>query len=114
MQYILTGFTHDSGFRVFAFECVGKDRVRTKFQVRADLSLIKKYGIRVQDLPILCLGVLERRNEGEEKRTFTYTEVDMRLNSELCASQAAAAKTRKAPRRPPSENVGAAWRGTQL
>jgi hypothetical protein len=113
MQYILTGFTHDSGFRVFAFEYVGKDRVRTKFQVRADLSLIARYGIRVQELPLLCQGILERRNEDEEKRTFTYTEADMRVNAE-CAAQAAAAKTRKVPRRPPSENVGAAWRGTQV
>lgn len=114
MQYILIGFTHDIGFRVFAFEGVGEDRVRTEFRVRADLSLIRRYGIRVQELPILCRGILERRNEDEEKRTFTYTEADMRVNAELCAEQAAAAKTRKVPRRPPSENVGAAWRGTQV
>ena len=33
MQYILTGFTHDVGFRVFAFECIGEDRVRTPYSV---------------------------------------------------------------------------------
>ena len=113
MQYTLTGFTHDRGIRVFAFECVGEDRTRTQYKVRADLALTQRYGIRVQELPLLCRGVLERRNEGEEQRTFTYTEADMRLNADLCASRAAVEQKRKAPRRP-SENVGAAWRGLQV
>jgi hypothetical protein len=111
MQYILTGFTHDMGFRVFAFEGIGEDRGRTDYKVRADLALIRRYGIRVQELPLLCRGILERRNEGEGQRTFTYTEADMRLNADLCASRTAVAQKKKAP---PSENVGAAWRGSQV
>src|SRR5258707_15868395 len=113
MQYILTGFTQDMGFRVFAFEGIGEDRMRTEYRVRTDLALIRKYSIRVQELPLLCRGILERRNEGEEQRSFTYTEADMSLYSDVCATQAAARK-RKAPRRPPSENVGSAWRGPQV
>lgn len=114
MQYILTGFTHDMGFRVFAFEGIGEDRERTKYQVRADLALTHRYGIRQQELPLLCRGVLERRNEDENQQTFTYTETDMRSNAELCALRAADVPKRKAPRRPVSENVGAAWRGPHL
>jgi hypothetical protein len=110
MQYILTGFTHDMGFRVFAFEGIGDDRVRTQYSVRADLALTHRYGIRVQELPLLCRGILERRIPGEGQQTFTYTEKDMRLNAELCASRAGDASKRKAPRKQPSENVGAAWR----
>ena len=113
MQYILSGFTHDLGFRVFTFECVSDNRLRTEYKVRADLALIAKYGIRVQELPLLCRAILERRNQTEERRTFTYTEADMRLTADLCAARAAVAQKRKAPRRPPSENVGAAWRGPQ-
>ena len=63
MQYILTGFTHDMGFRVFAFEGVGEDRVRTEYRVKADLALIRRYGIRVQELPLLCRAVLERHSD---------------------------------------------------
>ena len=111
MQYILTGFTHDMGFRIFAFEGIGEDRVRTEYKVKADLALIHRYGIRVQELPLLCLGILERRNEAEEQQTFTYTEGDMRRNAELCAGRAADAQKRKAPRNTPSANVGVAWRG---
>ncbi len=114
MQYVLTGFTHEMGVRVFAFEGVGEDRVRTEYKVRADLALIRRYGIRVQELPLLCRGILERRNEGEEQRTLTYTEADMRLNADACASRAAAAALKKkVSHRPVTENVGAAWRGPQ-
>jgi hypothetical protein len=113
MRYILTGFSHDSGFRVFAFEGIGEDRVRTKFFVRADLALIHSYGIRVQELPLLCREILERRNEGEEQRTFTYTDTEMCRHAQLCATRDAAQK-RKGPRRPHSGNVGAAWRGPDM
>jgi hypothetical protein len=112
MQYILTGFTHDVGFRVFAFECIGEDRVRTPFVVRADLALIRKYGIRMQELPLLCRRILEQRDGNDTERTFTYTEAAMSLRANVSAAEAAAQK-RKPPRRPPTENSGAAWRGPQ-
>jgi hypothetical protein len=114
MQYILTGFTHDMGFRVFAFEGVGEDRVRTEYRVKADLALIRRYGIRVQELPLLCRAVLERRNETKEQRTFTYTEADMCVQADVRATRDAATQKKKTPRRTPSENVGSAWRGPQL
>ena len=78
MQFILTGFTQDTGFRVFAFERT-EERIRTQFTVRADLALLQRYGIRLQDLPLMCRGILERHNEGEEKRTLIFTEDEMCL-----------------------------------
>lgn len=111
MQYILTGFTHETGFRVFAFEGVGEDRVRTEYTVRADLLLIRKYGIRIQELPLLCRAVLEQRN-GSDQHTFTYTEAEMCQRADLSAARAAEQK-RKSPRKPANENAGSAWRGPQ-
>ena len=112
-QYILTGFTHDMEFRVFTFEGVGEDRVRAAYKVRADLRLVRKYGIRIQELALLCRGILERRDGTDQQRVFTYTEADMCVRADACASQAASQKT-KTHRRPPSANVGAAWRGPQV
>lgn len=114
MQYVLTGFTHDKGFRVFDFDGIGDDRVRTGYKVSANLALIHRYGIRVQGLPLLCRGVLEGRNGDEQQQTFTYTESDMRRNAELCALRAADSKKRRAPRKPPSANAGIAWRGPHV
>jgi hypothetical protein len=112
MQFVLTGFTQDLAFRVFAFERMGLDRVRTKVVVRADLAMTRRYGIQMQELPLLCRNLLERSDRGGEPDTLTFTEDDMSLHAKGCAAaREAAAQRRRAPRRPASENVGAAWRG---
>lgn len=111
MQFMLSTFTQDMGFRVFAFEGVDEDRVRTPFLVRVDLALIRTYGIRMQELPLLCRSLLERRDAASEAHTITFTEEEMSTYSKDCvAAREAAAQKRKPPRKPPTENNGAAWR----
>lgn len=94
MQYILTGFTHDVNFRVFAFACVGKDKVGTDFTVRADLVLARKYGIRIQELPLLCREILERQSGGDLQQMLTYAEADMSLHADACSQRAKEQKNR--------------------
>jgi hypothetical protein len=101
MQFLLTGFHDDVGFRVFAFQGVAADKTRSSFSVRADIALIRKYGIRVQELPLLCRGILELHNEGEPARAVIFTEEDMRLHSVHVAEEREAA-ARKKPRRQPA------------
>jgi hypothetical protein len=114
MQYFLTGFTHEAGFRIFAFEGIGDERVRTAYTVRADLALVRKYGIRIQELPLLCRKILEQHNESDTPHAFTYTETEMCLRAaDTRAAEATAQQRKKTPRRPSSENVGTAWRGPQ-
>ena len=113
MQYMLTGFTHDKVFRVFEFEGVADDRVRTQYTVRVDLTLMRKYGIRVQELPLLCRGVLDKRDETVVQKSFTYAESDMTVHADASAARTAAIQKRKVPRRPSGENLGAAWRVPQ-
>ncbi len=106
MTYVLTGFSHDLGFRVFGFECIGEGWVRTAFSVRADLALARKHGIPVQELPLLCRGVLERRDQGEDRRAFTYTEAQMGQDADTrAANREAAAKRRKG--KPPESRQNA-------
>jgi hypothetical protein len=115
MQFILTGFTQDLGCRVFAFEGVAVDRIRTAFTVRADMALIRRYGIQIQELPLLCRSLLERRDETSDTLAFTFTEEEMRTwATARAAAKDEAAHRRKPPRRTPSENLGAAWRAPQL
>lgn len=114
MLFSLTGFSQDMGFRVFSFERVAADRTRTQCTVRADLTLIRAYGIRVQDLPLLCRGLLERNDAGAPLGTLTFTEEEMRLHAvNSAASRDAAALKRKPSRRTTSENTGSAWRVPQ-
>lgn len=111
MQFTLTGFTQDTGCRVFAYEGTGEDRVRIKFTVRADLALSRKYGIRLQELPLMCLGILERSSAGDEatgaepapaERSLTFTEAAMIHYADECvAARDALALKRSSLRRQP-------------
>jgi hypothetical protein len=110
MQFTLTGFSQDAGFRVFAFEGLRADRSKTKFTVRTDLDLIRNYGIRVQELPLLCRALLERLDETGQERTWTFTEDEMRLHAAGCASAKDAAQRKKAARKPAPNQAGNGWR----
>src|SRR5579863_9440201 len=80
MQFFLTGFTQDGEFRVFGFEGVTADRIRIRFTVKADLVLSRRYGIRLQELPLICRGVLEQLPESEKEHALTFTEEAMRTH----------------------------------
>lgn len=113
MQFILTGFTQELGSRVFIFEGVAPDRPRTRtvYTVKADLALIRRYGIQIQELPLLCRSLLDDRDEAEETRTLIFTEDQMRTcANDRAAAKDAAAQKRRPPRKPLRENLGAAWR----
>jgi hypothetical protein len=112
MPFILTGFRQDLGFRVFAFERRDTARSRMEFTVKADMALIRRYDIRVQELPLLCRSLLERKEAVEDTRALTFTEDEMRACADSrTAARNEAARKRKPPRRPTGESPGAAWRG---
>jgi hypothetical protein len=111
MQFILMGFEHQAGTRLYAFQST-TNGVRADFTVGVELALIPRYGIRIQELPLLCRELLERQGEGEPKRRFTFAETEMSAYADVCAAARAAAAQRRKPirRPPPSENAGGAWR----
>jgi hypothetical protein len=114
IQFVLTGFTQDAGARVFTFEGITAGRTRLACSVRADLAVARRYGIPMQELPLLCRRLLERRDEAETRLTLTFTEDEMRVYSdERAAARTEAAHRRKPPKRPAGETPGAAWRGPQ-
>ena len=78
MSFILTGFRQDMAFRVFAFERRETTRSRMAFTVKADLGLIRRYDIRVQELPLLCRSLLERQEAVESFRAETASDVETR------------------------------------
>ncbi len=114
MEFIFTGFRQNSNVRQYSFDGIGADRTRTRFIVGADLALIRKYAIAMQELPLLCLRLLERRGETDQARTLMFTEDDMRgYASNVTAARDAAALKKKAPRRPATTRAGEAWRAPQ-
>lgn len=114
VRFVLTGFSHNMEFRVFAFDRITTERERIQCTVRADLALTRKYGIHLQELPLLCRSLLERKDEGEPIISSTFTEAEMQDCARLrAAAHEAASSKRKPPHRPTGENAGAAWRGRQ-
>ena len=98
-QFLLTGFSQNAGVRIYAFEGRVEAR-RTDCTVEVDLALIPGYGIRIQDLPLLCRELLQQQAQPDEINTFVFTEQRMRSHAEkLSLAREAAEHRRKQPRR---------------
>ena len=112
MPFILTGFTQDIGFRVFAFARGGADRSSAVYTVRADLALSRRYEIALQELPLLCQNLLESREDIEQTCALTFGEEEMCLYATKCAmAREAPTEKGKSSRQIPGGHLGAAWRG---
>lgn len=113
MQFILLGFDQRAGIRRFVFQGIA-DRTRADFAVKVDLGLSRRYGIRLQELPLLCRELLERHGEGGEERAFTFGEAEMGAYATTCAlKHEAAARKKKVPRKSSTSQIGSAWRAPQ-
>jgi hypothetical protein len=111
-QFILSGFTQTAGLRIYTFEAIA-DRVRTYYTVEVDLALIAGYGIRIQDLPLLCREVLLQRVDDHDSSAYVFTEQHMRSHAEkLAIAREEAAQRKKPARHFANPNRGAHWRTT--
>ena len=111
MEFVLAGFRQFDTVRQYYFDAVGDDRIRKRVAVDADLALVRRYGIPVQDLPLLCRRLLVARAKAE---SIMFTESDILQYAKERAAAAHASQERRRARRPPvSSRVGQAWRGTR-
>ncbi len=110
MEFLLSGFTQLENIRQYSFDAVGQDRVRQQVTVGADLGLIHRYGIKLQELPLLCRRLLEKRGSIE---ATMFAESDMmQYSNERAAELEALKEKRRDHPRPVSNRVGHAWRGS--
>ena len=99
VRFTLMGFDQNANLRRYAFQG-NVAGVRTAVTVAVDLALVLRFGIRIQELPLLCRELLERQVEGQEKRALTLTEKEMRTQAENCSmAQEAADQRRNSHRR---------------
>jgi hypothetical protein len=111
LQFLLTGFTQAAGIRIYAFE--GRsDATRIGYTVEVDLALIPEYGIRIQDLPLLCRELLQQRVQPDESSACVFTEQRMRSHAEkLAMAREEAEQRKKQPRHLASaQAAGIGWR----
>lgn len=99
-SFVLTGFSHVLGFRVFEFDCVNEARTRTHYTVRADLTLVRKHGVHIQELPLLCRRLLDASAAPGPSLTLSEAEMIACGEKEALRTQT---KARKPWRRPSAE-----------
>lgn len=109
MQFVLNGFSQARGLRTFTFERIAADRSRTQFTVEADVTLTQQYGIRLQELPLLCRALLEQHHENDTRRALTYTEEDMCRHADCASAKAEEARLKRYRRSPPVK-AASVWR----
>jgi hypothetical protein len=114
MIFVLTGVAHEHNARRFTFELAGRGVARVKIVVVADMGLVRKYEIPLQELPLLCLRLLEGRTAGaEDDDTVIFAEHDMiEYANRRAEAKTAIERSRLAHRTPKSNLSGQAWRGS--
>ena len=111
MDFVLTGFRQDSNVRRYAFQAIAADHTRKEITVEADLGLIRKHRIPLQELPLLCRRLLEGHAATTRSNALMFTEKEMLgYVADRAAAQAAAELKKRAHRMPSSSRVGHAWR----
>ena len=100
LQFTLLGFIQDGEFRVFTFENTGVKSARMQYRVHANISLSRKYAIQLQELPLLCCGLLKRLSASEGARSFIFTEEEMAVHATTARRKADL--RRKPPRKLPA------------
>src|SRR5215831_2248088 len=76
MVFALIGFTDESGLRRFTFELAGSGPPRTTVVVAADMALARKYEIPLQELPLLCVRLLQSWT-ADADATAVFPETEM-------------------------------------
>ena len=67
MVFALTGFTNESSLRRFTFELAGSGPPRTTMVVVADMALVRKYEIPLQELPLFVPSPTRKPESGHER-----------------------------------------------
>ena len=101
MKLAYMGFRHETtAVRLYSFEGVVAEGTRKDFLVTADIALLTKHHIRIQEVPMMCLRLLESSAEAEPQlELLVLTEADMTAHVHAKAAEAekAASKRKKRP-----------------
>ena len=102
-DFMLTGFHQEHGIRHYVFQCSNNNGTSSEFTVEADVRMLRKYGIGLQELPLLCRHLLEKQNPGSPVRAVKFGEDLMKEQADRRAAlkQAALGKKKVYRRRRP-------------
>src|SRR5690348_13245361 len=73
-EFVLSRFHQEDGIRYYIFQRPDDGGASIEFTVDADVTLLRKYGIVLQELPLLCRHLLEKQDGGSPSRAVTFSE----------------------------------------
>ena len=94
-EFILTGFHQLQGIRYYVYQGQHDDGNLSEFTVDADVRLLRKHGIALQELPLLCRRLLEKQNPDSSVKAVTFTEDLMKEQADQRAALKQAAQEKK-------------------
>lgn len=103
MEYVLTGVERSGNIRLYGFAEFGSDFRQTEFSIAVDIDVVRKYGIPLQELPLLCRFFLEEQCAAGLDRNLTYDEAEMIKYTTRRADAARGTEQRKTHRKSPGE-----------
>jgi hypothetical protein len=108
-QFLLTGYSQAAGIRIYAFE--GKvDARRIGYTVEVNLGLIPGYGIRIQELPLLCRELLQQWALPDEASAVVFTEERMRSHADkIAVAREEAQQKKKHPKQVARPDTDTSW-----
>lgn len=79
MKLLYMGFAHKTtGIRQYSFQGMISDGTRKGFFVTTEVALLTKHHIQIQEVPMMCLRLLESATEAQPQlELFILTEADM-------------------------------------
>ena len=119
IEFILTGFKQSLNIRHYFFQVTALDRTKYEVSVDADLDLMRRYGISIQEMPLLCRRLLEGRPGTKPSELVVFSEQTMSAFAhDRTAERLAQELRRKRPikpvvRRPGNSNFGGGAPGSQ-
>lgn len=112
MEFLMTGYKQQGGVRRYTFKGTTPETTSLEFAVETEIALLPRYGIGIQELPLMCRRLLEKDGPRDAGTVLVFTEELMREHAEHIASvRRAALDKRKPHRRPPAHRLGQHWRG---
>jgi hypothetical protein len=99
MKLLYMGFAHKTtGIRQYIFQGMIPDGTRKGFFVTTEVALLTKHRIQIQEVPMMCLRLLESATEAQPQlELFILTEADMlaHLRAKAAVKEQATSKRMK-------------------
>jgi hypothetical protein len=100
MKYLYMGFAHKTtDSRQYNFQGLVSAGIRKGLVVTTDVALLTKHRIQIQEVPMMCLRLLESADEANPQADFVLTEADMlaHIRAKEILKEQASAKRSKTP-----------------